>query len=77
MVGQWGIPGWNFCHYCCVPAHKNLFSRGGGGVCNYLLDHGHLQVHLWLVDLQMGHPGSPYLVKELFTMFNMNHIALK
>ena len=28
MVGQWGIPGWNFCHYCCVPAHKNLFFQG-------------------------------------------------
>ena len=49
MVGQWGIPGWNFCHYCCVPAHKNLFSRGGGGVCNYLLDHGHLQIYLWMI----------------------------
>ena len=49
MVGQWGVPGWDFFHYCCVPAQRNLFARGGDGLCNYLLDHGHLQVYLWMI----------------------------
>ena len=49
----------------------------GRARCSYslrhnLLDHGHLQVHLWIVDLQMIRT----IVKELFTMFKMNHIAL-
>ena len=49
MVGQWGVPGWDFFHYCCVPAQRSLFARGGDGLCNYLLDHGHLQVYLWMI----------------------------
>ena len=52
MVGQWGVPGWDFFHYCCVPAQRNLFARGGDGLCNYLLDHGHLQVYLWMIIKQ-------------------------
>ena len=49
MVGQWGVPGWNFCLCCCVTAQSSLFARGGGGVCNYLLDYGYLQVYLWMI----------------------------
>ena len=28
---------------------KDPFARGSGGVCNYLLDYGHLQVYLWMI----------------------------
>ena len=28
---------------------KDLFARGGSGVCNYLLDYGYLQVYLWMI----------------------------
>ena len=48
----------------------------GYRLCHHLLDHGHLQVHLWLVDLQIIlHCGQSF-GKELFTIFKMNHVAL-
>ena len=36
----------------CCAAQSNLFARGGGGVCNHLLDYGHLQVYLWMIIKQ-------------------------
>ena len=45
----------------------------GSARCSYslrdnLLDHGHLQVHLGLVDLQIIHPRSPSLAKDPFAI---------